>query len=271
MLALFIFVVLMALFMGAIAVSPETDTTNRSIAIFILISFLPWLVVLAIGLRRAVLGRWMTNRRWHEHRRDLDAMGFRDATTPEVLETGRLPAHILSPEVLAPKRGGGIDHVSIGSVNGDEVRAFNVRVRGGGWCDVPAVALRLPVSMAATMIRPVKGRLRMPPRPGMRSVSFESESFNRSTAVFSRGPYFASAMVDARMMSWLMEQGERCVIELSDRWAFAWALPRRGRHLGPVDLIQLLSDFDDHVPQVLPSLFPASDRRLLWRAPKPVA
>ena len=56
------------------------------------------------------------------------------------------------------------------------------------------------------------------------------------------------------MMTWLMEQGERCVIELSDRWAFAWALPRSGRDLGPVDLIQLLSDFDDHVPQVLPSL-----------------
>jgi hypothetical protein len=264
MLLLLIFVGLAALFMGAVAISPETDTSNRIIACIIFLSLSASTVQFVFGFRRAALGSWLTNRRWRHLGDALRSMGFRDAKASEIDETVRLPVHVLLPSVLAVQRGGGIDHVTIGSLGGQEVRAFNVRIRGGGWYDVPAVALFLPASLAPTLVRPVKN-IKIPPRPGMRSVRFESEQFNRSVGVFSSDPFFASAMIDARMMEWLMEASPRAVIELSDRWAVAWALPKTGRHLSPVDLIAILKEFDRHIPRAVPSLFPRSETRLLWK------
>jgi hypothetical protein len=262
---LFCLVAMCVVFMGGIALSPEMDGANRAIALVIFLTLLIWTGAFALGLRRALLGPWLVNRRWRDYRPELSAIEPRDATPPEILETERLPVHVLSPAVLGVKRGGGIDHVAVGAIREQEVRVLNVRVRGGGWFDVPAVAIHVDAAMAPTMICPVKGRLRLPPRPGMHSILLESEQFNRSFGVFSADAYFATAMLDARMMRWLMERSDRCVIELSDRWAFAWALPRTGKHIHPTHLIEILEEFDEHVPRAVPSLFPKTDRRLLWR------
>jgi hypothetical protein len=265
-LALFVFVGLMAMFMGAAAVAPSMDRTNRIIAICLFVP-LAWSTVLfAFALRRALFGRWLTDRRWRGYRTELTELGFSDAHEGTVQETQRLPVHILFPAVLASQRGGGIDHVMVGSINGHEARAFDIRVRGGGWFDAPAVALRLPIAMAPTMIRPARGRFKLQPRPGMRSVLLESERFNRSTAVFSTDQYFATSLLDARMMEWLMEHGQRCVIELSDRWMAVWALPRSGKHLGPIELLGVLEAMEPQLPRVVPSLFPEHGEGRLWKS-----
>jgi hypothetical protein len=265
MLMLFAFVGLMALFMGAVALSPTVDRTNRIIAICLFIPLITSSVQFGFGLQRALFGRWLTNRRWRGYESGLEAQGLKETAAATVQATQRLPVNILLPAVLAAQRGGGIDHLTAGVINDREVRAFNIRVRGGGWFDIPAVALRLPVAMAPTMIRPTRGRVKIPPRPGMHPVHLESERFDRSMAVFSTDTYFATAMLDARMMEWLLQHSQRCVIELSDRWAVAWAFPRTGRYLGPVDLIRVLQEFDAQVPRAVPSIFPQSQPELFWR------
>src|SRR3954453_9787654 len=123
MLLLLIFVGLAALFMGAVAISPESDTSNRIIACVIFLSLSASTVQFVFGFRRAALGSWLTNRRWRHLGDALRSMGFRDAKASEIDETVRLPVHVLLPSVLAVQRGGGIDHVTIGSLGGQEVRA----------------------------------------------------------------------------------------------------------------------------------------------------
>ena len=259
---LFLFVSCNAAFMGGIAASPETDTTNRVIAIGIFVPLLAWVVALTFGLRRALFGRWLTGRRWRRIDAQLLGLGFREATPFEVDHTSRLPAHILAPAILGPQRGGGIDHVRIGHIEGREVRCFNARVRGGAWADVPVVAVRADGSFAPTVIW--RTRFADPPRPGMQKMRFELEAFNRSVSVFSTDRYFANAMIDARMMEWLLAISQGPTIELSDRWVIAWTLGRRKRTMRPVDLLAVLRDFDERIPRVIPSLFPREDGDVLW-------
>ena len=121
---------------------------------------------------------------------------------------------------------------------------------------------RRPPSL--TVIR-ARSRVELPPRPDMERVRFEHEQFNRSIAVYSTDPFFASAMVDARMMEWLRNNLDGVQLELSDRWAVVWFLPHRGRRLGPQDLLDILSGFDERIPRALPSLFPERRGHVMWR------
>jgi len=262
MAGLLLFLLLNTVFIGPIALSPDTDSANRVVALFIFIPLLFASVMFAFGLHRALFAERLAGRRWIRINRELHEMGFRDAMANESDHTLGLPVNLLAPPTLALQRGGGIDHVTVGQVEGHEVRCFNVRIRGSGWMDVPAAALRVEASFAATVIRPFKSPL--PPRPDMKRARFEHERFNRSVAVFSVDPFFASAMVDARMMEWLLTEPCRITIELADRWVVAWCLPRRGLE-GPRELIDILIRFDERIPRAVPSLFPERHAQLEWK------
>jgi hypothetical protein len=261
MVGLLLFVSLNAAFMAGVAMSPGIDPANLFIArsLFVMLSICS--VMFASALFRALFGGAISRRRWRRFNDELETFGFHAATSAEVEHTSRLPVHLLAPSTIGGQRGGGIDHVMVGSIGGQEVRSFNVRVRGGGWVDVPAVALRVGGSFAHTVISPAKRGFR--PRPGMKRVLFEQETFNRSTLVFSQDAFFASAMIDARMMDWLADL-DRTTIELADRWMVAWAISRRGRRVGPTALLDLLVAFDRHVPRSIPSLFPERPVQMLW-------
>jgi hypothetical protein len=261
MVVLLLFVSLNAAFMAGVMRSPGIDAENLLIAraLFVMLSICS--ALFAIALCRALIGPAINRRRWRRFNEDLETLGFRAATAAEIDHTSRLPVHVLSPSTLGEQRGGGIDHVTVGRVGTQEARAFNVRIRGGGWIDVPAVALRVDASFAHTVIWPLRRGMR--PRPGMRRVRFEHEVFNRSTVVFSEDPFFASAMIDARMMEWLADL-DRTTIELADRWVVAHAFSRRGRRAGPVALLELLVAFDGEIPRAVPSLFPERPNQMLW-------
>jgi hypothetical protein len=250
---LFLFVSCNAAFMGGATVSGQVDTTHRVIAGTIFVSLAVWAVALAFGLRRALFGRWLSDRRWKRIDRSLVAYGFREATPSEVAHTERLPAHILAPAILGPQRGGGIDHVRIRAVDGREVRCFNTRVRGGAWADVPVVAVRVEGSFPPTVVW--SARFAVPPRPGMERMRFELEAFNRAFSVYSIDRFFASAVIDARMMEWLLSEGRGLTFELSDRWAIAWGSPALEPLGGPVDA-------DRSAPRPRPA-HPACDRVLV--------
>jgi hypothetical protein len=99
----------------------------------------------------------------------------------------------------------------------------------------------------------------------MKRAWFEHEQFNRSIAVFSVDPFFASAMVDPRMMEWLRANLRRTTIELADHWAVAWNMPHRGLGRGPQELIEILVAFDDRIPRAVPSLFPERHDQVRWQ------
>jgi hypothetical protein len=88
----------------------------------------------------------------------------------------------------------------------------------------------------------------------MREVGFESEAFNRAFTVRSADPRFASALLDARMMQWLLDR--------SGPWGFEIAggvlLCYRSPQLQPWELLPVLeaaSEFMDMVPDVVSDLF----------------
>jgi hypothetical protein len=263
MATLFAFISLSAAFMGFGAFSAGTDRTNRLIAFGIFIPLMLSAVAFAGGLYRAIFARQIARRRWARLNRELYSLGFQDATADEVEDTLGLPVQLLAPYTLARQRGGGIDHVTVGEVDDREIRSFNVRIRGGGWIDVPAVAIRIEASLAPTVIRPFRAPI--PPRPDMRRAWFEHEQFNRSVAVFSVDPFFANAIVDPRMMDWLRSNLRKTTIELSDHWVVAWNLPHRTFGRGPQELIQFLAGFADRVPRAIPSLFPKRPGQVRWQ------
>jgi hypothetical protein len=221
----------------------------------------------AFATYRTFTGRLFAGSRWDRIDRELRSAGFRKASQAEVDDTLRTHVQLLSPAVLALDRGGGIDHVMIGRVGNREVRSFRARIRGGRrWNDETALAVRVPASFKATMIRSTSRGIG--PRRDMRQVLFEHERFNRSIDVSSVDRYFATALIDARMMEWLRRHLIRTTIELADEWVVAWSSSLQGRSPSPQALIELLLDFNERIPRAAPSLFPPSARRTVWRQRK---
>jgi hypothetical protein len=221
-------------------------------------------IALASGLFRALFGYRIAQRRWNRINSHLFEIGFREADPSEVKQTLGLPVQLLAPRTLDLKRGGGIDHLTIGMIEGREVRSFNVRIRGGGWLDIPALAVRVATSFPPTMIRRRIRGLAVPMR-SMKGIRYEHERFNRSVAVYSSDPYFASALADARMMEWLRTRLGKTQIELSDRWVVMWCVPWRGHVADPRRLVNTLLSFEDRIPRAVPSLFPERQGEFAWQ------
>jgi len=85
-------------------------------------------------------------------------------------------------------------------------------------------------------------------------LQFESEAFNKEYRVQCEVPKFASDVLDARMMEWLLDNGSACTFEaVGDRVLVA------GPRIEPAFLTDLLSvarGFAQHVPAVVSSLYP---------------
>jgi hypothetical protein len=89
-----------------------------------------------------------------------------------------------------------------------------------------------------------------------RDIEFESEEFNRAFDVRGDDRAFAHAVVDARMMTWLLERGRGFDIELSG----SSALIACGRMApaGWPGVWATLRDFRAQVPRAVYSLYPKS-------------
>jgi hypothetical protein len=88
---------------------------------------------------------------------------------------------------------------------------------------------------------------------GRRDIEFELESFNRAFQVRSDDPRFAHALVDARMIAWLLELPPETGFEISD----GTLLCRTPRRLdGDVSwALETMATFLERVPPVIGSLF----------------
>ncbi|HEX5938301.1 MAG TPA: hypothetical protein VFZ75_11525 [Actinomycetota bacterium] len=85
-------------------------------------------------------------------------------------------------------------------------------------------------------------------------LRFESEEFNRRFTVRSDDERFASALVDARMMAWLLHHGEGYAFEVIGNRVLCWT-----RRVSPASVVHLLGTtkgFRGQIPDVVRSLYP---------------
>ena len=89
---------------------------------------------------------------------------------------------------------------------------------------------------------------------GFRDIEFESEEFNKAFQVKSDDARFASALVDPRMMQWLLDEGGAAAYEVCG--ALALCYTHRVKPPEYESLLGVLRRFREHVPNVVSSLYP---------------
>ena len=89
---------------------------------------------------------------------------------------------------------------------------------------------------------------------GYADIDFESEEFNRQFVIRSPDARFATALIDPRMMAFLLSTKGRLSFHLRGRWVLI-AGEQVAAHLLPA-LVKLADAFVDHVPDVVWDLYP---------------
>jgi hypothetical protein len=154
------------------------------------------------------------------------------------------------------RRYGGVDNVLWGMWRGLEVRVFDyeysindddvrylscaVAAFGGGW---PSLVIQ-----PETLVTTIADHVAMP------DIDFELEGFNRMFEVRCSDRRFAGALVDARMMEWLMNRAPLPGFEINGSWILAYRDQVQPWHLDEV--LELLDGFVSKIPTVLCSLYP---------------
>jgi hypothetical protein len=165
------------------------------------------------------------------------------------------------PFELFQQRGLEVRNVMFGRLGSVEVKGFDARYvtyggRDVGWvptewrffalADIPANGPSLSV---------VRGPAAAP--KDERNVSFESGQFNQEFTVSTSDPRFASAVVDERMMAWLLDSVPDDVsFQIEGRYVLA--TKRDGAEMAE-DVLQVLpavAGFVTHFPRAATSLYP---------------
>ena len=87
-------------------------------------------------------------------------------------------------------------------------------------------------------------------------IDFESEEFNRLFAVHCADRRFASALLDAQMLDFLLSTKGELTFELKGRWLLVWTDPVAPK-LMP-GLLRIAEEFVQHIPKVVWELYPSS-------------
>jgi hypothetical protein len=87
-------------------------------------------------------------------------------------------------------------------------------------------------------------------------IDFESEEFNRLFCVHCHDRRFASALVDAQMLDFLLTTRGELSFELKGRWLLVWTEPIKPK-LMP-GLLGIAEKFVHHIPPVVWELFPST-------------
>ena len=120
-------------------------------------------------------------------------------------------------------------------------------------------------TMAATRIDADALQVRIEPRSmvppvgdGLIEVGSESRGFDARFRVLAMDARFANALVDQRMMLWLLSRDDEATFEVGGPWAAALC-PGLTPTDGCDDLVAVLDLFVAHLPPVIHSLRPAVD------------
>jgi hypothetical protein len=117
-------------------------------------------------------------------------------------------------------------------------------------------------------VEPADGASIMRDAVGHADIDLESERFNRAFEVRADDRAFASALLDARMMEWLLLEPPGVGFEVASGRLMVFG-PRERASLDDVaDALRRYDAFHEHVPSVLASLFPASGAESVASAPE---
>jgi hypothetical protein len=86
------------------------------------------------------------------------------------------------------------------------------------------------------------------------AIDFELVDFNRAFDVRSEDRRFANAVVDQRMMQWLMGLGDGWGFEIRGRWILGFRDQVQPWELEEV--LRILAEFEDRIPRAARSLYP---------------
>jgi hypothetical protein len=148
----------------------------------------------------------------------------------------------------------GVENVVWGVRDGHEVRAFDYwRAAEDEPERLSCAMARIPDVWPHLLIRR-RGAFDVARNAvGLPDVEFELGSFNRRFEVRSADRRFASAVVDQRMMRWLLEPSPELGFQLQRGWLLAW-MPS----LEPSELERVLTTaevFHDRIPRAVWSLY----------------
>jgi hypothetical protein len=148
----------------------------------------------------------------------------------------------------------GVENVVWGVRNGREVRAFEYwRPAEDEPVRYSCAMVRIPEGWPSLLVRR-QGPLDVArSAAGLGGQEFELETFNRRFEVRADDRRLASAMVDQRMIGWLLESDPALGFQLQRGWLLAW-MPR----LPPQELERVLTiaeGFHERIPRAVWSLY----------------
>jgi hypothetical protein len=152
-------------------------------------------------------------------------------------------------------------NVARGERGGSTILVFDCRRAAGEWLEAPrwhsCAAAMVPARFADVLVEPVHDRMPLAERAGLHPVTFESQEFNRAFRVWAADRWCASAVVDERMMAWLLDAKPRYGLEVSDRYLMVFRPERRSADLA--ERIDLLFRARGHLSRAARSLYPSVD------------
>jgi hypothetical protein len=146
-----------------------------------------------------------------------------------------------------------VENVVWGVREGREVRAFDYRRPAEDEIRYSCAMVRIPDGWPSLLVRR-HGPLDVARNAaGLQRIEFELDEFNRRFEVRSDDRRLASAVIDQRMIGWLLEPDPALGFQLQDGWLLAW-MPQ----LPPDELERTLTTvegFHERIPRAVWSLY----------------
>ena len=151
---------------------------------------------------------------------------------------------------------GDVDNVLFGTWHGFEVRVFDYEymISENNWRRLSGAAIAIPGGWPTLAVRPETLVTAAGDQLALPGIEFESEMFNRAFDVRSDDPEFASALIDARMMEWLLDHAPRPGFEISGGWILGYRDQVQPWQVDSV--LSMLESFVDRIPRAVRSLYP---------------
>jgi hypothetical protein len=146
-----------------------------------------------------------------------------------------------------------VENVVWGVRDGREVRAFDYRRPAEDEIRYSCAMVRIPDGWPSLLVRR-HGPLDVARNAaGLQRIEFELDEFNRRFEVRSDDRRLASAVIDQRMIGWLLESDPALGFQLQEGWLLAW-MPQ----LPPDELERTLTTvegFHERIPRAVWSLY----------------
>ncbi len=220
----------------------------------------PLLILLFVVVAAAVaIGAWYLARRRRE--------AFRTFARSHALQYSRRdPFGLVGLPFRLFQKGDGrrVENVLSGAWRGEQVRAFDYWYyeesqtsegsRSRTYHRFSCALLEVSASFPQLSIDRENLFTRLADGIGFRDIEMESGEFNRRFQIASSDRKFAYALIDARMMKWLLGLRQRGAFEVREGWLLAF-VGKRVPPVGFAPIIEMARGFRDRIPRAAWSMY----------------